>query len=99
MNFANFLRTPFSQNTSWQLLLYFDINGIYIHQIKRTAIEMKLNVVGSDLVEGNKETKMLPFFTNLHIYTFVLHICLFVTVFSFQVQKQPPEVFCQKRCS
>ena len=39
-------------------LSYFYINGIYIHQIKATAMETKLAVVGSNFVVAYEKIRM-----------------------------------------
>ena len=44
---------------------YFYINGIYIHQIKGTAMRTKFSVVGSNLVVAYEEVQM---FALLHMY-------------------------------
>ena len=38
---------------------YFYITGIYVHQIKQTAMENKFDVVGSNLVVAYEEIKIL----------------------------------------
>ena len=50
---------------------YFYINGIYIHQIKGTAMAAKFAVVGSNLVVTNEEVKMLPLLRQLYPQDFV----------------------------
>ena len=50
---------------------YFYINGIYIHQIKGTAMGAKFAVVGSNLVVTNEEVKMLPLVPQLYPQDFV----------------------------
>ena len=45
---------------------YFYINGIYIHQIKGTAVGTKFAVVGSNLVVAYEKVKMLALLPQLH---------------------------------
>ena len=50
---------------------YFYINGIYIHQIKGTAMGTKFAVVGSNLVVAYEEVKMLALLPQLYPQDFV----------------------------
>ena len=45
---------------------YFHKNGIYIHQIKGTAMRTKFAVDGSNLVVADKEIKMFGLLPQLH---------------------------------
>ena len=51
--------------------IYFYINGIYIHQIKGTAMGTKFAVVGSNLVVAYEEVKMLALLPQLYPQDFV----------------------------
>ena len=50
---------------------YFYINGIYIHQIKRTAMRTKFAVVGNNLVVAYEKVKMFPLLPQLYPQDFV----------------------------
>ena len=50
---------------------YFCINGIYIHQIKGTAMGPKFVVIGSDLVATYEEVKMFELLLQLYSQDFV----------------------------
>ena len=50
---------------------YFYINGIYIHQIKGTAMGAKFIVVGSNLVVAYEEIKMFALLPQLYPQDFV----------------------------
>ena len=50
---------------------YFYINGIYIHQIKGTAMGAKFAVVGSNLVVTYEEVKMFALLPQLNPQGFV----------------------------
>ena len=52
---------------------YFYINGVYIHQIKGTAMGTKFAVVGSNLVVVYKEIKIFVLLPQLHPQDFVDH--------------------------
>ena len=50
---------------------YFYINGVYVHQIKGTAMGTKFAVVGSNLVIAYKEVKMFALLPQLYPQDFV----------------------------
>ena len=50
---------------------YFYINGIYIHQIKRTARRTKFAVVGNNSVVAYEKVKMFPLLPQLYPQDFV----------------------------
>ena len=50
---------------------YFCINGIYIHQIKGTAMGTKFVVIGSNLVVTYEEVKMFELLLQLYSQDFV----------------------------
>ena len=50
---------------------YFCINGIYIHQIKGTAMGTKFVVIGSNLVATYEEVKMFELLLQLYSQDFV----------------------------
>ena len=60
---------------------YFYINGIYIYQIKGTAMKTEFAVVGSNLVISYKKIKSLQYFCSC-IHKILLTF-LYVTTFSF----------------
>ena len=59
---------------------YFYINGIYIHQIKGTAMGTKFAVVGSNLVVAYEEVKLHYYHNYIHKISLTF---LYVTTFHF----------------